>query len=667
MSSRKTRRSEEDGLIDRKGKISCNRCISKKRKCDGDFFTNRPCTICKKRDLLCDFNYRRSPHYVQLLEEKILRFESLETIGETSHNPRPTLIFNLTSEPYGQVKSIDKGQFLKSLDKEVDQYFLNYLNSIHERYPFLSERHLLRLHKNRRELFNAKTAATNPSISTLINSSDGGEIDNDSYSAVDKFILLLVYAIGTKTSHSIFYHYALLIPNDDFFFQDIELGKIHCLLLFVIHQAQFNDARIWKLISLTSIQCLHLNYQKRNLHLLMNDPLSYFQVNITFWCTFTLERILSNIYDKPYVINIEEIEVCLPLDMEESNDGELIKDEFLKRYLEQNGSKTSSPLQTISSSIKTTLTPRTRLSTAILHLKLRIIESKINSNIYKSVNSLKNISSKNVKSEHDLSVVNSIYTELQEWKEELPTYLNSEEMEYWIYMYDKQIRFLFQPFLTKMSGTDEHFQMCITSCISILNYSKKLHGKNSGRITLISLQTVFLSGLNLIYSILSKKCPWNSRISEGLRNCTAFLVLLSEKFKSCENFSSIFDTLLDEAISSPILRNDESSGHEENLLDELEILKKFPIQFFGGNSLDFKVPSVPSVDLMFGQGTKKDKENEKSKERESEALEMANEKREGEQNEKSEYLTDLDSLFRMDEFIQNFPDLDSFTFDLGLH
>lgn len=661
MDSKLMRRLGESSLTDKRSKISCSRCISKKRKCDGDFITNRPCTICKKRNMTCHYNPRRSSHYVNQLEEKIRYLESLRTVPQTSHfGTDSAIILNLAYER-NQQRDIDEEKLSIQLNYEADQYFKNYFSSIHDRYPFIPKKHLQKLHEERKRLFNVKEYKPVPSISSLINTPEENEA---TYGPVNKFMLAMIYAIGSRRPCSVFYDYAVSTQDVESFSTDHDLTRIHCLLLLVIYEAQFNDPRIWKIISLAAVQCLHLNYHKRNLNILMTDPLCYFNINITFWCVFTLERILSNIYDKPYIFDIEDIEICLPLDLDESADEELVKEGFLQRYFQSpNESKSSSPLKLISSSIKSTLTQRTNLSTSILHLKLRIIEGNINSNIYKSINSVKNGVGKEDIYEKLYPIINSTYSELLTWKEELPSYLKKDEIDYWLYMYDKQIRYLFQPFLTHMTGLNDHFQVCIASSISILNYSKKFHGKNSGRITLISLQTVFLSGLNLVYSILSKKCSWSSKISEGLRNCTAFLVLLSERFKSCENFSSIFDNLLDEAISSPVANEKDIVGSLDNCVtdgesftEEVEALKKFPVQFFGYSSPDFKVNSIPSVDLMFGQNTKNQNElADDTKAREEKGPE-----------EQFESFSNIDSLFKIDELIQKFPDLDSFTFDLGI-
>lgn len=139
-------------------------------------------------------------------------------------------------------------------------------------------------------------------------------------------------------------------------------------------------------------------------------------------------------------------------------------------------------------------------------------------------------------------------------------------------MFHKQIRFLIQPFLNKLSTNDPLFLECINSCISICNLSKKICAKD-GKITFVSLQTVFLSGINLIYGIASKKCTWCLQISEAIRNCTTFLAKLVERTKGCEKFYETFEKLLSHAV-------EEGKDNEKNNNNAV-ILDKFPSQFSG--------------------------------------------------------------------------------------
>lgn len=51
--------------------IACNRCIVTKRKCDGDFASGKPCRNCNKSGAHCEYNTKRNPNYIKLLEQRI--------------------------------------------------------------------------------------------------------------------------------------------------------------------------------------------------------------------------------------------------------------------------------------------------------------------------------------------------------------------------------------------------------------------------------------------------------------------------------------------------------------------------------------------------------------------------------------------------------------------
>ena len=279
------------------------------------------------------------------------------------------------------------------------------------------------------------------------------------------------------------------------------------------------------------------------------------------------------------------------------------------------------------------------MSPAIIQFKYRQIESKIQSTIYRADIRFDSIPRFRIE---------ELRRQVFHWKNNLPNYLSPKEYNYWLYMFNKQIRFLIQPFLSSLDGKDPLFLECIQACVSVCTLIKKINIKEE-KITFVSLQTVFSSGLNLIYGLISKKCTWDVDISEGLRNCTAFLVRLAERSAGCERYREIFERLLDQAVE------DQNTSE----LASKAILDKFPAQFSGYSSLEIKAPlnSIPPVDILFGQNEKK---------MTAKTVSTPFNERENDTHPNSNDITDFNQLFDLDDLLQNFTNLDQFPTEWGI-
>lgn len=612
--------------------IACNRCIAAKRKCDGDFASGQSCRNCKKGGSHCEYNKKRNPSYMRLMEQRVAFLEQKLKDRESANAPgdlvelsnsddgnnmQRSIFISSKSGPTYDSACVNFGailqghamyglpiteknsrdtafeffyddlkqqchEILTGLERLLQnecltiEYFENYFTGIHVRYPFLEKTYVKSLHDNR--------------LSMFVDQGNNTEYDGLE-NQMDRFILLMVYAIGSRTTddnrrddsllqnHSIFYKSALCLNlNQRSLFGNI--AAVHALLLLVIYQLRFaSGPAIWHFAGSVLRLCVNLDLHSSNLKFLKDDPHNYVMRCKTFWSAYCLERLISTTFGRPYSLSDRDIKLDFPIDLDETiKNPTRIKTKFYQTYPHHNLEGFVVPNEAPSEE-------RTLLSLAIIHIKFRKIESKIRSTIYRTDRNFHSISR---------SEIENLLEETKVWENSLPKFLTINEYDYWSYMFHKQIRFLIQPYLQKLNYNDPLFLECIESCISICNLSKKIHRINE-KITYLSLQTVFLSGMNLIYGLVSKKCFWSLQISEAIRNCTAFLVKLSERTKGCEKYYETFEKSLVQAVEG---QNDiEKPNNKASLLDRLAT------QFSSYDSLNMKgvTNSIPSVDLLFGQ------------------------------------------------------------------
>lgn len=677
-----------------KSTVACNRCIAKKRKCDGDFASGEDCRNCRNAGEVCEYSTTRGPTYIKILEEKVNQLKEKLAFYEKSTSKSPDglgqkcdsghshvlvqsplfipllnnmdslagplsfnfatvvhghLIYGLTNGDGDQRQDVtssvypssneERQKVLSDLDSLLHKntlmadYLDSYCSGIHVRYPFLLIGHLQLLHETRLELFANNTEASLESMSLK--------------DAMDRFILLMVYALGARAAnedngvgdrdhHLVFYKSALWVN----LYHDILTGDtrtIHAMLLLVIFQMRFTSGVvIWHLIGSTLRLCVNLGLHTTNLKLFREDPYEYNSRCKTFWSAYCLERVICLSFGKPHSLSDRDINVLFPIDIDENiTDPTALKAKFYQIFPQYNHEDFKVPPDA-------DVEGRSSVSPAIIQFKYRQIESKIQSTIYRADKSFDSI---------PRSRIEELRRQVFHWKNNLPNYLSPKEYNYWLYMFNKQIRFLIQPFLSSLDGKDPLFLECIQACVSVCNLIKKINIKE-GKITFVSLQTVFLSGLNLIYGLLSKKCTWDLDISEGLRNCTAFLVRLAERSSGCERYREIFERLLDQAV--------EGQNTSEN--SSKAFLDNFPAQFSGYNSLEIKAPlnSIPPVDILFGQNEK----NMTSKRAPTPFNDMENEA--DSNTTGANDIADFNQVFDLDELLQNFTNLDQFPTEWGI-
>jgi hypothetical protein len=543
--------------------IACKRCKSRKQKCDGDFESATPCSNCRNSKKECHYESNKGPHYVKYLELKTANLE--EKLNDMTHRdietsdtkttkstpisragtdplfPGDNGEFNISQmllcNPMKELRThdallnneIDWSECLANLVKQdelIDRYFDIYVEYIHSKFPMLDHKDIQYLKSNKTNILSGTNEESTP----------------------DKFICLMICAVGARIvseresnenlsnnidapeNHTVFYINGLCL-NLRHVFSFRELKHINALLLLVIYLLRTpNGVVIWDLIRFAMGVCIDFGLHRRNIKRFEEDPIHYQLRARTFWTAYSLERVISNSFGRPYSISDIDIDIDLPVDAEDSADPDFIRSLFYTKHPELNYSKFDTSLFEMTKE-------RTYLTMSINFFKLRKIDSEIQSSIYR-------VDNKNDDNDIPFERIAELQNKMKQWIKGLPESLSTFEFDYCLYLFNKQICSLTQPFITKLDSKDALFTETIRSCLDICLLSRKIHQSSSYQQSFISLQTAFLAGVTISYGLLSSKVGWGFEVSEGLRNCSSVLYLFAERSSSASKFRDIFEALV---------------------------------------------------------------------------------------------------------------------------
>lgn len=568
-----------------KNTIACVRCKSSKRKCDGDHAKGTACSNCVKSSSECKYNIPVTPEHLKSLKQRI---EFLEAQLEQSENRRDVenrqvgkslvdyaaliplkdddkahyvgfsglnmarLIENHLYQDLDTREQNQTDQLVKEdtypmverilADEQLTSYYLdNYTSLIHSKYPFLQISHIRALHEKKNYIMYGEK--------------------------IERFTLLMIYAIGaylkhlprdlTLSNHHYLYNYAI---KDLDLVIDSDLSSIHSILLLVIYKLRKpSGVAIWYLIGSALRLCIDLGLHRRNILAFVAEPVDYLIRSRTFWCVYSLERIISSAFGRPFSISDRDIDSDLPIDLDELvTDIDLIKNEFYLTYPQHNHEN-----------FVTFAKPenkRTSMTIAILYFKLRKIDSIIHSSLYRVDKQFEEI---------PRELIFNLQAKMKDWISSLPSFLTTFEYDYCLYLFNKQIRSLLIPFAFDLEADDPLFIECINSSINICKINRRIHDSVSlkNRLSIISLQTIFLSGITLVYGLFSGKIRWDFEVSEALRSCSTTLVLLSARDPTSAQYGEAFEKLLAQVNSTRSHQMSPNSGSKVDLFGQERLMK----------------------------------------------------------------------------------------------
>lgn len=527
--------------------VACNRCKSRKQKCDGDFQTNTACSNCNGSNKECIYEANKGSQYIKSLE---LRNQKLQKELDELRSKIPLSndsdehLFNINGvSDFGTtsllltdaIKELKQGETFDSTETDwaecislllnrselVDNYFDIYIEFVHSKYPMLDISYINYLRSNKDCVLQ--------------------DLNDDS--TVDKFIYLMICAVGARIvseqeneaststddapeNHTIFYINALSL--NIFAFKHIK--NIHALLLLVIYLLRTPvGVTIWCLIRFAMGSCIDLDLHRRDMKLFEQDPVSYQLRARTFWTAYSLERVISNSFGRPYSISDIDIDVDLPIDNGDDTNPNYIKTIFYIEHPELNYSNFDTSNFPVNARNNTYLTMSNHF------FKLRRIDSQIQSTIYRVDNQTNEI---------PYTEISNLQVKMRNWIQELPENISTFESDYCLYLFNKQICSLTKPFLTRLDSKDVLFTETIRSCFDICLLSRRIHQSSKYQQSFISLQTAFLAGVTIVYGLLSGKISWGFEVSEGLRNCSSVLYLFAERSSNAAKFRDLFEALV---------------------------------------------------------------------------------------------------------------------------
>lgn len=194
-----------------------------------------------------------------------------------------------------------------------------------------------------------------------------------------------------------------------------------------------------------------------------------------FWSCYTMDRQISIPLGRPFSISDHDIDVALPLDVDESCQD--------IRVLEHASKLDPHCPRNESTSL-----------TAFLHiLQLRRIESSIQQTIYR-VDQAIDITD---------AEVDRYLEQLERWRGMIPldakTHVDRESVafdgyDYYMVFYWKCKRLLLYPLISKPRSNPRYLQACAKVCGGVAQTYKRLHQTLSVGYSLMALQTVFMAG-----------------------------------------------------------------------------------------------------------------------------------------------------------------------------
>ncbi|KAI0483343.1 fungal-specific transcription factor domain-containing protein [Xylariaceae sp. FL0804] len=247
-----------------------------------------------------------------------------------------------------------------------------------------------------------------------------------------------------------------------------------------------------------------------------------------FWAAYAFDRQISIPLGRPFAISDRDIDVPLPLDIDEAT----TEDE-----LAQMGE-----LQELDTAPEVS----TSLSSFLQIVRIRRIESDIQQNVYRVDQS----------SDIPDSVVDAFLWRLEEWKSLIPldarqkrdySHLDSIPYDgYDLYMvyYFKCKRLLLYPQISRNAVNARYLKDCATACAGVCGAYKRLHQAMAVGYSIMALQTVFMAGLTLVYCIwISPDDIFDITTSNGIHDCSIVLFVIAERVRTAKKYRNAFEVI----------------------------------------------------------------------------------------------------------------------------
>ncbi|KAJ5550220.1 Transcription factor [Penicillium sp. DV-2018c] len=422
-----------------------------------------------------------------------------------------------------------------------------YTERVDSRYPFLDLEEVLEWHRNRESL---------------------SRLDPGSLTASQQFGLFklyLVYAVGSGLLSLTEKETSLPAP-ESFYVTAIHhisaareprsIENIEAMVLLVIfHLRSSISQELWYLIGFAMRTCIHLGlYLSRGEADL--PPAVIQKRRQLFWTVYSLERNISIALGYPVSLPDRLIDVEMPTVTQEDD-----------HKLQQ-----------------------------VIHLfQLRRIESRIHHSLYRNDRTLQQL----------LPKVHGYFQELQEWKESLLASVgadNTRNPDYLLLHYHRAIRLLMQPFLSILPSSDPFFKACLESAGQICQLHKKLHQNAAYGHSFIAVQTVFVSGIMMLYCLWTHENVWSVRLSNNIRACSSVLFVMGERTPWVRRYRDAFEALVSMAMERLETRQERDARDIASIMEDVPMQDTSGLPFQGPHTTGDRVAPNGEFPAMGGPG-----------------------------------------------------------------
>lgn len=422
-----------------------------------------------------------------------------------------------------------------------------YLVRIHPRFPFLFPSDLWEM---QRQTAHESVGARSNSDTNDGQHSFASPAYNQTGFAL--FVLNMVYSIGALNLRLTDQSYRDT-PPEQFYLSAMQhvasvreaspIDNLQALVLLILYHLRSESRNgLWHLTGLamrtvTDIG-LHREASTRNLH-----PLETQLRRRLFWSVYALESILAGALGRPISLSDCDIDQPLPLSVNDSDRMREPNTSFM--------SHGSTPGQEAN--------PTTNLSQFILLSQLRTFEARIQRTIYRVDRTTSALQPK----------MHRLISELDAWRQNIPSSLQSSEHERLMLHYHRDVRLLLQPFLAMLEPNSDLFRRCVDAAGQICQIHKRFHQTPEYGHSFVAVHTVFVSGITLLYALWRGKSNiWSFGISNDIRAASCVLAIMGERAPWIRRFRDEFDALT-EATMAALQNASSEPGVETRLGDEM--------------------------------------------------------------------------------------------------
>lgn len=288
-------------------------------------------------------------------------------------------------------------------------------------------------------------------------------------------------------------------------------------LLVIYHLRSVSSHGMWYMIGLAMRTCVDLGMHRKGHEHGLSRPVIQ-RRRLLFWCVYALERTIAVSLGRPASISDKQIDV-----------------EFPSEIVDEDTSSSSGS--------------GNRILLAIQLFKVRQIESRIHQSIYRVDKPLELLRPK----------LDRLYEKLKTWWISLPESheISNADMNYLQLHYNRVVRLLIQPFLSILPSSDPYYGLCLRAAGDICQVHKRLHQTPDYGHSFISVQTVFVAGITLLYGLWTQsQAVWSVALADDIRACSLVLFVMGERAPWVRKFRDAFEMLVNAAMEK--LQNGDS-------------------------------------------------------------------------------------------------------------